>query len=141
MTVLSLLALGQEDVVLMSGFRQVAEPWTQSVRAVCGRDVLEVMGYGAGTPQPREPRIRVNGRALTGDAVPELLGDISTASAVYRFQVMCPRNGGFSVIVSRGEVPRDGGVVYENAAARITGRELVTYSGMGQATAEDFWFR
>jgi hypothetical protein len=128
------------EVVIMSSERRVADPWTQSVRATCGPDTLEITGYGAGRPLDREAEIRMNGRLVAGADVARMAADLSFGSAVYRFQMRCGHEG-FDILVNRGEAQVDEPVRYETARATFQGGELVLYSGMETAGPEGFWFR
>ncbi len=131
---------GTAEIVIMSSERRVADPWTQSVRATCGPDTLEITGYGAGRPLDREAEIRMNGRPVAGAGVARMAADLSFGRAVYRFQMLCGR-AGFDILVNRGEAQIDEPVRYETARATFQGGELVFYSGMEAAGPEGFWFR
>ena len=132
---------GAADIVIMStSEQQAADPWTQSVRATCGRDTLEITGYGAGRPSDREAEIRMNGRPVAGAGVARMAADLSFGRAVYRFQMLCGRTG-FDILVNRGEAQIDEPVRYETARAIFQGGDLVSYSGMEAAGPEGFWFR
>lgn len=128
------------DIVIRTSEPRIADPWTQSVRATCGPDTLEIRGYGAGRPLDREAEIRMNGRPVAGADVARIAADLSSGRAVYRFQMRCGR-AGFDILVNRGEAQIDEPVRYETARAVFQDGELVSYSGMEAAGPEGFWFR
>ena len=121
---------------------RAADPWTQTVEARCGRRRLTISGYGPRRPLGRMPEVRIDGRAVEGEAAGRLIEDLSSGSAVYRFQIRCgPVGDDQSLVVSRGERRPDGDVVYQTSSARFENGRLRSYSGFETTDADGFWVR
>jgi hypothetical protein len=118
-----------------------ASPWTQSVRAFCGRNELRIEGYGAGHPPNPTPSLRVNGRLAQGAAVRQIVADLSNRRAVYRLEIVCGDPGTFSVRISQGEANENGTVRYRFGRAFFRGNLLQMYRGLEDGPADGFWFR
>lgn len=139
---LFMLAITAADPVVMVREPVPAEYWRQSVTFRCGRDVLEIAGYGPSRPAGRPVRIMLNGRRPSGDKLPELVRDLSRVRAVYRITGLCnQRSPGISVVYVSGENVGDGVVTYNSAAAYFKDGRLRTYTGLSPDSAEGFWFR
>lgn len=119
-----------------------AETWRQTVTFRCGRDVLEISGYGPSLPEGRRPQIRWNGRAPAGIHLPELVRDLSREGAVYRFTALCAGDSspGISLRLYRGENDGTGAVEYHAAGADFRNGRLLRYTGLQSADADTFWF-
>lgn len=133
--------LVQAGPVIAPRHPRAASPWSHSVRAACGRNVITIDGYGGGRPLGMTARLRVNNLPLTGRAVPQLLADISHKRAVYRFEILCGELGDIGLRISEGEKLLDGPVRYRSAAASIMGNQLRSYTGFQDGDADGFWFR
>ena len=120
-----------------------AEFWRQSVTFRCGRDLLEIAGYGPSRPLGQAVRIRLNGRTPVGDRLADLSRDLGRARAVYRITALCSREGrpGISVLYYRGENVGEGVVEYHSAGAEFRNGRLTSYTGLQSTDAEGFWFR
>lgn len=119
-----------------------AESWRQTVTFRCGRDVLEISGFGPSRPEGRRPRIRWNGRPPAGIHLPGLVRDLNREGAVYRFSALCAGDGspGISLRLYRGENDGTGTVEYYAAGADFRGGRLLRYTGLQRADADSFWF-
>lgn len=120
-----------------------AETWRQSVSFQCGRDLLEISGYGPARPPGHPVRIRLNGRTPVGERLGDLVLDLGRTRAVYRITALCDGQGrpGISVILYRGENVGDGVVEYRSAGAYFRGGHLTSYTGLQNTDATGFWFR
>ncbi|GEM_PF-6565368 len=137
---LAILSVGQEVVVPIRE-PQAATPWTHSVSARCGDRTLLIEGYGGGRPSNRSVTLSVDGISVAGPRVRDVMTDLGSPSAVYRFEITCGQGARFMVRINRGEALRAGGVKYEVASATIEAGTLRSYSGMEPADASKFWFR
>lgn len=121
-----------------------AEFWRQTVTYRCGRDVLEISGFGPSRPEGRQPRVTLNGRSPRGARLSELVRDLSREGAVYRFTALCAGDGrpGISLRLYRGENVGDRtmDVEYYAAAADFVSGELRSYTGLQRGDADSFWF-
>lgn len=119
-----------------------AETWRQTVTCRCGRDVLEISGYGPLRPEGRRPQIRWNGRPPAGIHLPELVRDLRRVGAVYRFTALCAGDGspGISLRLNRGENDGTGNVEYYAAAAYFRGGQPLRSTGLQSADVDSFWF-
>lgn len=121
-----------------------AEHWRQTVTFRCGRDVLEISGFGPSRPEGRLPRVTLNGHSPRGARLPELLRDLGREGAVYRFTGLCAGDGspGISLRLNRGENvgDRNMDVEYYAAGAYFIHGELRTYTGLQRGDADGFWF-
>jgi hypothetical protein len=141
MTLLMLaLALAQNPVVMV---REPLPPsqWVLTTGADCGKASLRFSDFGVGLNAGATPRVTLRGRPLAGPSVAQLIADLSTVRAIYRFSIQCERDGDILVRIYSGEAQRDGPVQYRAALARIKRRKLDYYSGLEPANAETFWYR
>ena len=138
---LLLLAMAPQGVEITVREPAPAGYSQQSVTFRCGRDVLEMSGYGESRPEGRPPRIRLNGRVPSGASLPELLRDLGHRDAVYRFTVHCdPARPGLYLGFYRGEQVRYRDVAYSIGNAHFAGGRLRSYGGAQPAHADSFWF-
>jgi hypothetical protein len=138
--IISLLLISQNPVI-MTREPTAASPWVQSVQAGCGDSTLSIEGYGAARPEDRAARVMVDGQAVTGDAAPRLLEDLSNRRAAYRFEILCGRAGDFTIRLHEGEGQPGGTVRYRTANAVIRNGRLESYSGHAPSDEASFWFR
>ena len=132
----------RDEIIINIQEPRAADPWTQTVEARCGRRRLTISGYGPRRPLGRMPEVRIDGRAVEGEAAGRLIEDLSSGSAVYRFQIRCGAVGDDqSLVVSRGDRSRDGDVIYQRSSARFDNGRLRSYSGFEPTDADGFWFR
>jgi hypothetical protein len=135
------LLLAAQNPVVMTHEPRAASPWVHSVRANCGRNILTLEGYGGGRPLDMMPRLRVNGRPVTGAAIRQLLADLSHKRAVYRLQILCGAGGEITLRIGEGEKQENGPVRYRSGAASFLGNRLRAYTGFEEVDADAFWFR
>lgn len=139
--VLSALAFHQEPVI-MSGRRQPPVPWQQAMTARCGRNALDLSDFGTVYPAGLQPSVNVDGHPVTGPEIDRLKSDLAHRTGVYRFEVLCTDEGGFSVRIVVGERPVNGeAVVYQIGSALIQNGRLTEYSGLEPSTDDSFWYR
>lgn len=134
------LVLAQNPSVIVREPRPPSR-WQQSTEAACGRTRIRFSGYGAAVHTGATPTVTIDGRALAGPRVPQLIADLSTVRGVYRFSVHCNRDGTITVTLIEGEAQSGGGVRYRSALARIRRGRLDFYSELEPADADTFWFR
>ena len=132
----------RDEVVVSIREPRAADPWTQTVEGRCGRRRLTISGYGPRRPSDLRAEVRIDGRAIGGEAAAQLIEDLSSGSAVYRFQIRCGAVGDDqSLVVSRGERGEDGDVIYQTSSARFENGRLQSYSGFTTTDGDGFWFR
>jgi len=117
----------------------IPQVWTQSVRARCDRQSIEISGYGASDKRRRPANVTINGRRLTGDGADKLYADLSVRSAVYRITILCGQDGIVTMRLYRGAA-RNGAVEYYAANANIKNGHLIDYTGLQPTEVEGFWF-
>lgn len=134
------IALAQNPVVMV---REPSPPtrWNLTTQASCYKKPLLFSGYGASVHTGAIPKVAFDGRALNGPNIGQLITDLSTVSAIYRFSIQCGRTGEITLRIYEGEAQRDGTVKYRAALATIKDGRLNYYSGLKPADAETFWYR
>jgi hypothetical protein len=137
---LLLLAMAPQGVEITVREPYPARYSQQSVTFRCGRDLLEINGYGLSRPEGRPPRVRLNGRVPAGADLPQLLRDLAHPRAAYRFTAHCDSDGrpGFFFRLYRGESVRGTDVEYYIGNGWFTGGRLRSYTGR-RSYAESFW--
>lgn len=135
-----LFAMAPQGVVITVREPYPARDSQQSATFRCGRDVLEISGYGLSRPEGRPPRVGLNGRVPPGADLPVLLRDLARQRAAYRFTAHCSSDGrsGVWFRLYRGESVRDRDVEYYIGNGYFTGGRLRSYTG-SQSSAESFW--
>lgn len=135
-----LIAMAPHQVEITVREPYAARDSRQSASFRCGRDVLEISGYGDSRPEGRPPRVRLNGRVPAGADLPQLLRDLAHSRAAYRFTAHCNSDGGpgFYFRLYRGENVRGADVEYHIGIGYFTGGRLRSYAGH-ESYEDSFW--
>jgi len=136
------ILIASAQVPQIIGYEPVAaSPWTQTFRARCYGDTLEII-------QPLRPRgssvvIRMNGRNVRGDTR-GLVQELGKRGAAYRFQFLCSNphyaRKGISIRWRSGLFDGHGHVNYRSGNAQFRNGRLIGHT-VEEGNEAGFWYR